>query len=262
MLKISSMLTSFLMTLLFLGCVHNQTSDQQPEIAQATIKLIESAINDPLRSEESRARDANRKPADILEFSKINIGDKIIEIAPAGGYYTALLSRVVGDSGKIYAVDPERIFEHFPNGREVFPKFISTDPRNNVEYSSQLLDEINVPEKVDQVWMVLYYHDTVWTNENRIKMNRALYDMLKPGGEYIFIDHNALPGADESVTKSLHRMDTAIAKAEIEVTGFFLDETSSLLANPDDPKNISVFSPEIRGKTDRTVWRFVKPASK
>jgi len=221
--------------------------------------VIADAIGDASRPEGANARDDARKPAEILEFSGISSGDTVVEITPGGGYYTALLSRVVGDDGHVYAVDPERIFEFFPNIKEAFPSYIAADARKNVTYSAQKLDEIDLPDGVDQVWMVLYYHDTIWTGEDRGKMNTAFYDALNPGGVYLVIEHHGLAGAGDGITKDLHRMDAATAKSEIEAAGFVLDAESDALANPSDPRDDSVFSPERRGKTDRFVWRYIKP---
>lgn len=228
--------------------------------AEGTIKsVIAGAVADTTRPADARARDQARKPAEILIFSGITEGDKIVEITPGGGYYTALLSRVVGDQGHVYAVDPERLFEFFPQGRDMFSDYIESDPRKNVSFSSQFLDDIKIPGEVDQIWMVLYYHDTIWTGEDRVAMNRAFYDMLKPGGVYFVVDHHGLPGAGDGITRELHRMDAATAKVEIEDAGFTLDAISDVLSNPSDPRDDSVFGEERRGKTDRFVWRYVKP---
>ncbi len=125
--------------------------------AEGTIKsVIAGAVADTTRPADARARDQARKPAEILIFSGIAEGDKIVEITPGGGYYTALLSRVVGDQGHVYAVDPERLFEFFPQGRDMFSDYIESDPRKNVSFSSQFLDDIKIPGEVDQIWMVLY----------------------------------------------------------------------------------------------------------
>ncbi len=220
---------------------------------------IEAAVNDPTRLEDARARDSARKPAEILAFSTIKPGDHIVEIAPAGGYYTAMLSRLIGEEGKIYAVDPERVFASFPQGRAGFPDYIEKDPRNNVEYSSQFLDAMEVPQNLDQIWMVLYYHDTLWTGEDRVAMNRIFFESLKSGGSLIIVDHAAEPGSPESVGQTLHRMDPDIARRELEAAGFSLADTSDVLANIDEDRTISVFDPVARGSTDRFVWRWVKP---
>ena len=233
-----------------------------PLLALATVANaadIDEVIADPTRPEGASARDEARNPAAILELSGVSADDKIVEITPGGGYYTALLSRMVGEDGHIHAVDPERIFEHYPNMREAFPGYLESDPRENVSYSVQMLDEISVDEKVNQVWMILYYHDTIWTGVDRRKMNQAIYDMLQPGGAYMVADHHALAGAGDAVTKDLHRVDAATVKSEIEAAGFERDASSGALAHPDDPRDDSVFDPERRGKTDRFVWRYVKP---
>lgn len=176
---------------------------------------IDEAINDPTRLSEARERDAVRKSAEILRFSGLQTGDTVVEIAPAGGYYTALLSRVVGDDGEVLAIDPERVFEYFPKGREGFPAYIERDPRTNVTYRTDFLDRMELPGDVDQIWMVLYYHDTIWTGEDRNAMNQLFFDALRPGGTYLVIDHHAVTGAPDSVTQELHRGDAAMIRAEI-----------------------------------------------
>ncbi len=236
------------------GCAGNE----QPNGGSAG-DSIASAVADPSRSAEAVERDPSRRPGAVMTFAGVRPGQTIVEIAPAGGYYTALLSRVVGDQGHVYAVDPERIFAFFPQGREGFPAYIKQDPRNNVTYSSQNLDQIDVPNGIDQVWMVLYYHDTLWTGEDRAAMNQRFFDVLKPGGVYLVVDHQGESGADAEVAQTLHRMDPDIAMREILAAGFALDQQSDLLSNPEDPLNDSVFGPNRRGKTSRFVWRFVKP---
>lgn len=220
---------------------------------------IMHAVQDPDRLEEHLARDASRQPEAILSLSGIQPGHHVLEIAPAGGYYTALLSRVVGGTGKVHAVDPERIFVHFPRGREGFPAYQKQDPRDNVEYSIQYLDDLELPEGLDQVWMVLYYHDTVWTGEDRAKMNADFFRLLKPGGTYLVVDHHGVSGAPDAITQGLHRIDAEVVRKEILAAGFELSESSELLTNPDDPRDDSVFLPERRGQTDRFVWRFTRP---
>jgi len=82
---------------------------------------------------------------------------------------------------------------------------------------------------------------------------------LKPGGCYVIVDHAASLGAGTSDAQSLHRIEPASVRAEVEAVGFVLDAESTLLANKDDPHTIKVFDPAIKGKTDRFAYRFVKP---
>jgi predicted methyltransferase len=222
--------------------------------------LVAAAVSDPTRLEDQIARDADRKPAEILRLAGVKPGDKVAEIAPGGGYYTALLSRIVGDDGKIYAVAGARAFPAFPAAKTVFPAYLEKDPRANVVYSAQELDGLSLPEPVDEALMILYYHDTIWSGEDRAKMNKAIFDALKPGGVYLVIDHDALDGAGDGVTKALHRMEKKIVVPEVTAAGFKLEKESDLLRHPEDPRNDSVFDEGRRGKTDRFIYLFRKPA--
>ena len=230
-----------------------------PAVHSTAGEAIAAAVADTTRLGDARLRDELRKPAEILAFAGIQPGQTVAELAPGGGYDTALLSRVIGPHGKIYAVDCERLFEYRPSLRESFAKFIAADPRPNVEYSSQPFDALALPTNVDVVWMSMFYHDTVWLGVDRAAMNRSIFDHLRPGGVFLVIDHNAVPGAGDAVTSELHRIDAATVKSEIEAAGFVLAETTDVLAHPDDPHTDSVFADERRGRTDRFVWKFVKP---
>jgi predicted methyltransferase len=266
-LQVKSLLAApILLVLVATGCGQKKEPQEPPATAgpeaaapAALAGFIADAVSDPGRLADARVRDPYRKPADMLSFSGIRPGDTVVEIAPGGGYYTALLSRVVGPSGKVYAVDSERLHEYMPSLREMYTKYIEADPRENVEYSSQRLDALQLPADVDQVWMVQFYHDTIWLDVDRAAMNKAFFDALKPGGVYLVIDHSALAGAGDAVTKDLHRVDSATVKAEIEAAGFVRAGTSDVLANADDPLDDSVFDEARRGRTDRFVWKFVKP---
>ena len=220
---------------------------------------IDAAISDSSRPAEHIERDGGRQPAEVLKLAKIKPGQSVAEIASGGGYYTALLSRLLGVDGTVYAVDPQLIFEAFPNAREGFQKYIESDPRDNVIYSIQRLDEFKVPESLDHIFMVLYYHDTYWTGENREQMNQRFYDALKPGGYYFVLDHSAKTGSGQEVTQTLHRMDEALLAPEVLGAGFKLVGQFDLLRNSEDPLDVSVFDAVWRGKTDRFIYLFQKP---
>jgi len=227
--------------------------------AAPTADPVTAAVKDASRIAEARARDPFRHPAEILAFAGVKPGDTVVEIVPGAGYDTALLSRVVGPSGKVYAVDSERLFEYMPSLRESFPKFMEADPRENVEYSVQRLDALSMPAQVDFFWMSLFYHDTVWLGVDRAAMNRYIYEHLKPGGVYLVVDHHAAAGAGDAVTRDIHRIDAEQVRREVEAAGFRLAAMSDALMNMKDPRDVSVFDDALRGRTDRFVYKFVKP---
>jgi predicted methyltransferase len=257
-----SLIAAIAAATLLSGCGRNEAPKavEPPAPAQQTAAdAIAAAVGDTTRLGDARVRDPLRKPAEILAFAGVEPGNTIVELAPGGGYDTALLSRVVGPSGKVYAVDCERLFEYRPNLRESFTKFIAADPRGNVEYSSQRFDALQLPANVDEIWMSMFYHDTVWLGVDRAAMNRSIFAHLKPGGVFLVIDHKALPGTGESAASELHRIDPALVRSEIEAAGFKLVAESDVLAHAEDPHTDSVFADERRGRTDRFVWKFVKP---
>ncbi len=251
-------LTKVLFLLMVSAPIAQVTYADHTIIDTSTLKAVQAAVQDPTRLEKARARDSTRKPLEVLLFSEVKPNDSVLEITPGEGYYTALLSRVIGENGTLHAVDPARAFEHLPQIRNFFTEYQKMDARKNVQYSVQKLDEIQLPEKVDQIWMVLYYHDTYWTGENRMEMNRRLFDLLKPEGTLLLIDHHARPQDSDQVSRSLHRIHDSMVMTELTQSGFVLNSSSDILSNPNDPRIDSVFSPKWRGRTDRFVWRFKK----
>jgi predicted methyltransferase len=119
---------------------------------------------------------------------------------------------------------------------------------------------------LDAVMLVLSFHDLYHSDEENgwppIDAPAFLAELrkgLKPGGFVGIIDHYAEAGAPAETGNTVHRIDPAIAIAEMEAAGFILDGQSDLLRNPDDDLTKSVFAPEIRGKTDRFIMRFKNP---
>ena len=114
------------------------------------------------------------------------------------------------------------------------------------------------------LWLHLFYHDLHTAliqarGATPAEFNRAVYERLKRGGCCVIVDHAAAAGSGTSDTQSLHRIDPASVREEVEAAGFVLDAVSTLLANEDDPHAIKVFDPSIKGETDRFAYRFVKP---
>jgi predicted methyltransferase len=122
-----------------------------------------------------------------------------------------------------------------------------------------------VTQPADLLWLHLFYHDLHTDliqarGATAAKFNRAVYERLKPGGSYVVIvDHAAAVGAGTSEARSLHRIEPASVREEVEAVGFILDAESTMLANNDDSHSVKVFDPSIKGDTDRFVYRFVKP---
>jgi predicted methyltransferase len=129
--------------------------------------------------------------------------------------------------------------------------------------SADLVAMPEVAQPADVLWLHLFYHDLHRADAGQgataAHFNRAVYERLKPGGSYVIVDHAAAVRAGTSDAQSLHRIEPASVREEVEAAGFVLDAESAMLANKDDKHSIKVFDPTIKGETDRFAYRFVKP---
>ena len=221
-----------------------------------------AAVADKARPEADRARDADRKPAELLSFAGIKSGDKVGDIMPGGGYFTRLFSGVVGAKGAVYALAPARAANAPANAPDMAAgvKAIAADAHYANVKVAPLDVAIAVPEKVDVMWTSLNYHDFHNRPGDYLKtFNKWVYDSLKPGGTYIVIDHAAPDGAGKSATSTLHRIEPAFVKQEVLAAGFTFVGESKVLQNPADNRTQVVRESGIRGKTDQFVFKFRKP---
>jgi predicted methyltransferase len=221
-----------------------------------------AAVSDANRPKEDIQRDAERKPADMLAFAGVKPGDKVADLIPGKGYFTRLFADVVGPKGVVYAYEPSEFakFSKSPlpaNGAHPDPA------RPNIVFLTGPVNDFATPQKLDIVWTSQNYHDlkdSFTAPADTARVNKAVFAALKPGGVYIVLDHVALPGTP-NVTETLHRIDPAIVRKEVEAAGFVFDGETDVLRNPADPHDIKVFDPSIRGRTDQFVYRFRKPKS-
>ena len=223
---------------------------------------IDSAIAAPMRPVADRERDATRKPAAVLRFMGVKPGQAIIDMFSGGGYYSEILSYAVGPTGHVTAHNNGAYLSFAKEALET--RYVD----NRLPNVGKLLAEANdlalEPGKYDLAWMALTYHDFYYSNEGWPKVDvphllKVVYNGLKPGGVVALIDHRALAGSGHAVAQTLHRIDPAIVIKEMTTAGFVLDGESDLLANSNDPHDIPMWDPKIRGRTDRFVMRFKKP---
>jgi len=221
----------------------------------STPAYIRSAVESPGRSAEQKARDVNRKPAEVLTLSGVKPGDRVVEFASFGQYFTTLLSDIVGPKGMVYMYDLPYTEKR---AGEASRAFVAAHP--NAKYELVDYNTLQLPQNVDIVFNVLYYHDLPLNNIDTASLNARIFKSLKPGGIFFVVDHNAAPGSGTRDTKALHRIDPAIIKQEVTAAGFELVEESALLARPGDDHTKMVFAPGLRGLTDQSIFKFRKPA--
>ena len=227
-----------------------------PAAAPANIKR---AVESPARPAEQRARDADRKPAETLMLLDLAEGERVVELAAFGHYWTTMLVEAVGPSGQVYMIDMPWT-DRF--GGEAARAFDAAHA--NATYTQAHYNQMELPTNVDAVLLVQFYHDLKRSNASEsvdtADMNKRILAALKPGGIYLVIDHNAEAGSGWRDASTLHRIDPATIKSEVTAAAFELVQDSNLLANPADDRKASMRAEGIRGKTDQAVLVFRKPA--
>ena len=215
-----------------------------------------SVLADPRRLETEVARDLLRKPAEMLAFAQIRPGDVVADIRPEEGYFTRLFAPAVGESGRVYAFVPNQTA-----GREnaFADTLASTYP--NVSRVTGALETMSFDRPLDVVFMGEEYHDFTIPRfgVDVAAMNAAVFAALKPGGLYVILDHQAADGAGIDVAGTLHRIEAAELRRQVEAAGFVYDGESDAVRVPGDDHTLSVFDESVRGRTDRFVYRFRKP---
>lgn len=222
---------------------------------------ISLAIADPSRPPEDVERDAARHPAEILAFAGVQDGYVVVDWVPGGGYFTRLFSTAVGDSGKVYTWVQAEFAEAHDIGK--IAKELATE-RKNVEAVIDSFKAYGPIANADIVWTAQNYHDLYadfMGHPDVAAFNKQVFAMLKPGGAYVIVDHVAAPGSPPETGNTLHRIDPALVRREVEAAGFVFEGESKVLANPEDTHELMVFDEKIRGKTDQFVYKFRKPAA-
>jgi predicted methyltransferase len=208
-----------------------------------------AVLTHPARPDDERALDGVRKPAEVMAFYGVKSGDKVADIFAARGYYTAILSQLVGKDGMVYAANSKP--------RPELHERVKQPALANVRILDGPLDKVALPQdgSLDFVFIHLDYHDL--TPEARIAMNKRIFGALKRGGAYGVVDHSAKEGVGDSAAKTLHRIEKTLVVKEVSSVGFRLDKEGTMLRRDDDTRDFNVL--KERGRSDRFVLRFEKP---
>ena len=204
------------------------------------------------------------KQSELIRFARVVAGSTVIDVYPGDGDWTRIFSDVVGPKGRVFSFVPTEITEVMKDQFGKSQALAKEPGRENVEaVSADLVAMPNVTPPADVLWLHLFYHDLHTKlvgakGATAADFNRVVYERLKPGGFYVIVDHFAAAGTGTSDAQSLHRIDPASVRKEVEAAGFVLDAESTILARKDDTHSIKAFDPSIKGKTDRFAYRFVK----
>lgn len=225
---------------------------------------VSAAVANPDRLEGDSDADGRRKPGDVLDFFGIEPDMQVLEMFAGGGYYTEILSYLVGPRGRVVA---QNNTPYLGYAKKTLDRRFTPGRLENVDRLTAENNELDLPAgRFDAALFILAYHDVYyvddaigWAQIDGPALLAEVYQALKPGAVVGVVDHVATAGAPAEVGTTLHRIDPALLRSDFEAAGFVFDAEAELLRNPQDDHDKPVFAPEIRGNTDRFVYRFHKP---
>jgi predicted methyltransferase len=255
-------MTPIVLLLGLAACAQDDSLPRAEEPAGAAI--YDAALAHPSRPAADLESDQGRKPAEVLAFFDIQPGMTVLDLFSGSGYYSEIISYVVGPAGRVVAHSNSAYRNFVGNALE---ERLGDSRLPNVEILMAENNELELPaETFDAVTLILTYHDIFhvdvengWPKINGPKLLAEIYEGMKPGGVLGVVDHHAEAGSPRETGNSLHRIDPGIVISELEIAGFEFDGRSNVLRNMNDDYSKIIFDPEVRGRTDRFVFRFRKP---
>ena len=226
---------------------------------------LAAAVANPARSPDNVKLDEARKPAEVLKFLGLKSGMHVLDLFGANRYWAEIMVPVIGPTGSYVVWEPTQFYS--PKTKATFEEFASKNPNVSIA-----LTPFEAPamaaRSADFVILNDNYHDAYWENAkygiphmDPARFLKAVYAAMKPGATIGVIDHIANPNKDTRATvDKYHRIDPAVVKADFKKAGFVFVGSSNLLRNPADTHETEVHDPAIKGKTDRFVFKFRKPA--
>ena len=269
----------FAVALLLGACAHSGA----PTLSTERIAEI---VASPDRRAADRTNDLRRKPQDMLAFIGLRPGMVALDLSAGGGYTTELIARSVGPAGRVYgqsrprdpnapapapsapegaaapaAAKPAAVPAGPPSSPLALAERAKNPAAGNIVAVVRRFED-PVPSEVasnalDLVTLMFNYHDLGWIGVDRAQMNRAVFAALKPGGMYVIADHSGRPGTGISESGTLHRIEEAFLRKEVEAAGFRLAAEGNFLRNPGDPRDRN--TPDPPQPKDEFVLKFVKP---
>ena len=245
-----------------LACFATAQAQFMPEKLSPMGEKIEAAMKSDIRTADEKGRDQERKPRQTLEFFGLKDDMRVVELLPAGGWYTKILGPVLADKGELHVAIGTTRLE---------PVLKATPSLSKVKVAPTTAKLTPVPGKMgffdlgefdlgvkdaDLVLTFRNYHN--FSATARANLNRAAFSALKSGGHYGILDHTRRHNEPET-TENWRRMDPVLVVKEVQAAGFVLEDFSPLHFTPDDELRYEVGRKSVSGNTDRFVLRFRKP---
>lgn len=222
---------------------------------------VQAAMQGEIRTPEERARDVNRLPVEILSFFRLREDMRVIEVLPAGGWFTKILAPVLKDKGKLYVTHPPGFYADAFRPVKALPGLEKVEEIGWGGSGGGTGGPFGPSGKwnvapVDLVLTFRNYHN--FSPADRATVNKSTFDALKSGGYYGIVDHTRRhnePGTRENG----RRVDPVLVIKEVQQAGFVLVDFSNLYYRPNDALSLEVANPAVNDRTDRIALLFRKP---
>jgi predicted methyltransferase len=234
------------------------------EATEADLAAIKAAIESPDRPAADRQRDTTSKPAEVFAFFGVRPGMRIVELMAGGGYNVEILTRIAGPQVQVVAQNNQPYAGYASDA--IAQRYAGNRLPNVRQLTSDLNDMQLGKGQFDMVLLVMSWHDAYWVDPKEwpavdtALFMKQIHDALKPGGIVAVIDHHAKTGSGTAAVATLHRIDEQFVRAEFDKAGFEFVASSELLRHPEDDRSLLVFDEKIRGRTDRFIHKYRKPA--
>lgn len=228
-----------------------------------TGKKVYQQLSSEHRSDEDRARDANRKPVETLEFFGLRDDMKVIELIPGEGWYSKILAPVLREKGRLYLsigtrrLKPELFESGLLKKSDVVGKI---EGFKKTEMPGFIFDIDSVDLEVTDADMVLTFRNVHnFSAQARKVINEAAFAALKPGGIYGVIDHTKrhMEAFNEETWR---RIDPVLVIKEVLDAGFEFVDFSDMHAIAADKLVYDTAGDAVKRNSDRFTFKFQKPS--